>query len=105
MAAAAELLRKLPEELTSNLEQNLSLCQAAGINFEPKDSGKILGTCDPEDVKEAIALFHKRGGHRTVGNPEGFIRWALDKMPWIDFKPSFAEALLGLADSLGVSYG
>ncbi|HEY9605218.1 MAG TPA: hypothetical protein V6C85_26670 [Allocoleopsis sp.] len=104
-AAAAEiLLRKLPEQLTGNLEQNLELCAKAGINFEPKDAGKILGTCDSDDVKEAIALFQRRGGHHKIKNPEGFIRWALEKAPWFSFKPSFAEALLGLAEFLGVNH-
>lgn len=102
-AAADLLLKKLPEQLTGNLEQNLELCKVAGINFEPKDAGKILGTCDPEDVTEAIALFQRRGGHRKIKNPEGFIRWALEKTPWFNFKPSFSEAMLGLAEYLGVT--
>ena len=99
-AAAAAALRILPEELTSNLEINLGLLGAAGINFDSTDVPKIIGWETPDDIRAAINLFNERGGHQEISNPEGWMRKCLEHHWWESKKPSLSEALVSLAKSL-----
>lgn len=101
--AAAAVLRVLPEQLTSELEINLELLTSAGINFDSTDVPKILAWESPDDVKNAIALFQKRGGHAGISNAQGWIRKCLEHRWWEDKQPpTFTDALINLGRVLGV---
>jgi hypothetical protein len=100
IAAAAldsmQLISQLPEEEVQILEQNLETCEAAGITFSAKESAEIL-SCEPEDLKQAIALFQKRGGHSKIKNPEGWLRRCLDGLWWESKRPTFQDVLTQFA--------
>ncbi|MBE9128600.1 MULTISPECIES: hypothetical protein [unclassified Coleofasciculus] len=105
-AATADLTTALfgvDDQVASNLEQCLTLCEEAGINYEPEAAAEVLAGVDPEDLKKALALFHKRGGHRTTRNPEGWLRKCLERGWWETRQStSLIDVLLSLKKMMGV---
>ncbi|MCC5641084.1 hypothetical protein LC593_35745 [Nostoc sp. CHAB 5844] len=108
LAEAADLnlisqIEFLEEGIIENLESNIEQCEQAGIYFDSEDAVKVLAWEDVEEVRKAIKLFFKRGGHEKIKNPEGWLRRCLDKR-WFD-KPkfSFIDSLLHLANLVGIS--
>lgn len=105
-AATADLktaLLGVPDEVASNLEQCLTLCEEAGINYEPEAAAEVLAYVDPEDLNKALALFHKRGGHRTIRNPQGWLRKCLERDWWeTPQRMSLIDALLSLKKTMAV---
>jgi hypothetical protein len=84
------------EEVIGECEQILDECESAGIVFNPIQSPEILNY-SIEDVKLAIALFQKRGGHNKISNPQGWLlaclrrRWFEQASEW-----SFSDLLTAL---------
>lgn len=97
-AAAASPINQLPEDVVNELEENLEQLEAVGIEFDPKDVPQVLAWEDPADVREAIALFQRRGGHEKIQNAEGWMRRCLERRWWESKRPSLTEALLSLAE-------
>ncbi len=96
-AAAASLINELPEDLVNELEENIDQLEAVGIKFDPKDIPEVLAWEEPGDVKSAIALFQRRGGHQKIKNAEGWMRRCLERRWWEPRRASFTEVLLALA--------
>ncbi|QLE55657.1 hypothetical protein [Nostoc sp. TCL26-01] len=88
----------LTEERVAELEEILSECEQAGIVFDPEQSPEILDYTI-EEVRSAIALFHSRGGHVKVKNPQGWLLACLRKR-WYDQPQQWSFA--GLLAALGV---
>jgi hypothetical protein len=105
-AATADLksaLLGVPDEVASNLEQCLTLCEKAGINYEPEAAAQVLAYVNPEDLNKALALFQRRGGHRTIRNPEGWLRKCLERVWWeAPQRMSMIDVLLSLKKIMGV---
>ena len=101
--SSLDLIGQLPEEEIKDLEENLDQCDRAGIQFDAKDAAEILTTYDPEELRQAIALFEKRGGHQKIKNPEGFIRRCLERRWWESKRPAFEDIISGLAAVFGLA--
>jgi len=100
--SSLDLIGQLPEEEIKDLEENLNQCDRAGIQFDAKDAAEILTSYDPEELRQAIALFEKRGGHQRIKNPEGFIRRCLERGWWEIKRPTFDDVLKELAAIFGL---
>lgn len=64
-------------------EEILEICNEAGINFNPNKPAKIF-SYSLEDIKQAIAMFHLRGGHEKTFNPQGWLITCLELRFWED---------------------
>ncbi|MBD2692643.1 hypothetical protein [Anabaena catenula] len=86
----------ISEEQILEHEQVLTECENVGIVFDPIGSPEILNYCH-EEVKLAIALFHKRGGHEKIKNPQGWLLQCLRRC-WYDQPKnwSFTDLLIAL---------
>ncbi|HLO84909.1 MAG TPA: hypothetical protein VK203_07840 [Nostocaceae cyanobacterium] len=86
----------LSEEELAEHEAVLTECENAGIVFDPIQSPEILDYTH-EEVKAAIKLFHQRGGHKKIKNPQGWLigclrrRWYEQPQGW-----SFIDLLTAL---------
>jgi hypothetical protein len=86
----------ITEEELAEHEAVLTECENAGIPFNPIQSPEILEYTH-EEVKAAIALFHQRGGHKKIKNPQGWLigclrrRWYEQTQTW-----SWVELLTAL---------
>ncbi|HBL14347.1 MAG TPA: hypothetical protein DD379_23760 [Cyanobacteria bacterium UBA11162] len=105
-AATTDLISALfgvNDEVASNLEQCLTICENAGINYEPEAAAEVLTYVEPEDLKKALALFHKRGGHQKIRNPEGWLRKCLERDWWEPpQRMGLIDVLLSLKKIMGV---
>lgn len=90
----------IEEEIIAECEKVLDACESAGIVFNPIQSPQILDY-PLEDVKMAIALFHQRGGHKKIKNPQGWLlqclrrEWFFEAQGW-----SFSDLLSALKTHL-----
>lgn len=64
-------------------EEILEICNGAGISFNPNKPAKIF-SYSLEDIKQAIAMFHLRGGHEKHFNPQGWLITCLELRFWED---------------------
>jgi hypothetical protein len=105
LTTTTNLINQLPEEIVTDVETNLDLCEQAGIFFHPADVPEIL-TEDPEDVKAAIAYLEKADQKKPIKNRAGYLRKCLQCRWWESKKaPSYTAVLSALAGYLGVSNG
>ncbi|WP_016951242.1 hypothetical protein [Anabaena sp. PCC 7108] len=90
----------ISEEDILEHEQVLTECEKVGIVFNPIQSPEIL-KYSLEDVKLAIALFFKRGGHEKIKNPQGWLLQCLRRC-WYEQAQnwSFTDLLSALGEML-----
>lgn len=105
VAASLYLTSQIGEEVIKTLEENVTKCEEAGINFSSEDAATILTWEDVADVEAAIKLFYKRGGHSKINNPEGWLRDCLEKR-WFEKKNfKMSDALIFLSQLVGIGDG